>query len=138
MSDEDNLDKVRALSYQEIVIDGGMAFSSMIGEFFDERVKNFALLSEIIDAKKRSMEWPMTYDENTSMVFSISASIDVMEYTAKEVIKCCEVMRTMVENPTSSEKTYRVLHDAMTQSATNIEQELERLIDSINSLNDEE
>lgn len=138
MSDEDNLEKLRQMSYQEIVIDGGMAFSHMISEFFGNRAGNFGLLSEIIDVKRKNMEWPMNYDENTSMVFSISASIDAMEFAAKEVIKCCEVMRTMVENPTSPEKTYRALHECMTDAVENIDGELQRLIASINNLNDDE
>lgn len=138
MSNEDNLEKVKQLSYQEIIIDGGMAFSSMIGDFYNERAGNFNLLAEIINMKRKNMEWPMNYDENTSMVFSISASIDAMEFAAKEVIKCCEAMRTMVENPASPEKTYKVLHEAMSSSAESIGDELERLINLINGLNDEE
>ena len=138
MSEEDNLDKVKQLSYQEIVIDGGMAFSHMISEFFNDRAGNFGLLSEIISIKRKNMEWPMNYEENTSMVFSISASIDAMEFAAKEVIKCCEVMRTAIENPTSSEKTYKELHEVMVVSVDNIENEMQRLIESINGLNDDE
>lgn len=138
MSDEDNIEKVKQLSYQEIVIDGGIAFSQMIGDFFHERAENFGLLSEIISIKRRNMEWPMNYIENTSMVFSISASIDIMEFTAREIIKCCEAMRNAIEDPVSSEKTYRVLKASMIESSNSIEGELERLIESINGIDDEE
>lgn len=138
MSNEELPDKIRMMTGPELVVDAGIAFCDSIAEFFGDRRDNFGLLSSISDARRQTLEWPMSYEEQVGYTHSCAASLDMMEFTASEIKNCCDVMRSVLENSHHGEKAFSMIQAAMTASIDRINEELQKKIDFIQSLSDDD
>jgi hypothetical protein len=136
MEDEEN--KIKAMTHAELVADAGIAYSQTIAEFFGDRCTNFSLLGEIASVKRKEMDWPMSYNQQTAFVHSCAASLEMMMFVADEVKKCCQVMQLILEDGINGEKAYNMLHKSMTESVDRINAELDRQIEFVQGLNDED
>lgn len=138
MSEEDAEKKLKAMTPAELICDASMVYMSAIAEFFTHRVNNFGILLQIAEEKRKNMEWPMPYKEHTAFVHSVAASLDVIDVAALEVVKCCDVMRSVLENNVRGEKAYDMINHAMNECAENISKALEEKIDFVQRLNDDD
>ena len=119
-------------------LDAGIAFSNTVSEFFNDRCTNFSLLGEIASAKRKEMEWPMPYNQQTAFVHSCAASLEIMMFVADEIKRCCQTMQLVLEDAINGEKAYNMLANAMTESVDRINAELERQIEFVQGLGDDD
>lgn len=138
MNEDDADKKLKSLTPAELVCDASAVFMNVMAEFFVDRVNNFGLLMQIAEEKRKSMEWPMPYKEQTAFVHSVAASLDVIDVAASEIVKCCGTMRLVLEDNMRPEKGYALINDAMNQCVNNINKAVEDKIDFVHRLNEDD
>lgn len=137
MSEEDAEKKLKALTSAELVCDASMVFMNVVTDFFTERINNFGLLMQIAEEKRKSMEWPLPYKEHTAFVHSVAASLDVIDVAAVELVGCCDVLRSVLEDDVRGEKAYAMINDAMNKSLENITKAVQDKIDFVHGLGED-
>lgn len=135
--EEDALKRIKCLSSAEIACDASSAFGTAIVNFFLDRINNFNILSEIAEERRKNMEWPMSYKENTAFVHSCAASIDIIDFACEEIKKCNSFIKTVIEEEINGERAYNEINEAMNLCIDAINTEIQEKIDFINGLDED-